>query len=106
MRLIKDKFGRRVRLTTERLTHMRAFHPELTNSVRRIQKTLSEPDRIIRSTSDPDAQLFYRFFRDSPVGSKFFCVVVKADKDDYFVVTAYFTDKVKRGEQLWPENSR
>lgn len=32
-------------------------------------------------------------------------VVVKALETDAFVLTAYLTDRVKRGVQLWPENS-
>jgi hypothetical protein len=38
------------------------------------------------------------------VGGKWLCVVVKYLPDDAFVITAYFTDKVKTGEILWPKN--
>jgi hypothetical protein len=38
------------------------------------------------------------------VGGKWLCVVVKYLPDDAFVITAYFTDKVKAGEILWPKN--
>jgi hypothetical protein len=30
------------------------------------------------------------------------CVVVKYAQADAFVLTAYLTDKPKKGEQLWP----
>ena len=36
------------------------------------------------------------------VGDKYLCVVVKVLPADAFVLTAYLTDKVKKGEQLWP----
>jgi hypothetical protein len=36
------------------------------------------------------------------VGDKWLCVVVKYAADDAFVLTAYLTDKPKKGEQLWP----
>jgi hypothetical protein len=42
-----------------------------------------------------------RYFR-TIVGSKFLCVVVKTLDDDAFVLTAYLTDRIKRGVALWP----
>jgi hypothetical protein len=36
------------------------------------------------------------------VGDKFLCVVVKLIEADAFVVTAYLTDQVKKGKQIWP----
>lgn len=35
------------------------------------------------------------------VGNKHLCVVVKVLETDVFVVTAYLTDKVKKGRLLW-----
>jgi hypothetical protein len=35
------------------------------------------------------------------VGDKYLCVVVKEGAADAFIVTAYLTDKVKKGERLW-----
>jgi hypothetical protein len=37
------------------------------------------------------------------VGGKHLCVVVKVRQDDAFVVTAYLTDRVKKGTVLWPK---
>jgi len=36
------------------------------------------------------------------VGDKWLCVVVKYGTNDAFVVTAYLTDQLKKGAQLWP----
>jgi len=41
------------------------------------------------------------FFNNTPVTSKLLCVVVKVKENDFFVVTVYFTDSVKKGEVLW-----
>lgn len=38
-------------------------------------------------------------------GGKPLCVVVKILIDDAFVVTAYLTDRVKKGTLLWPKKS-
>ena len=36
------------------------------------------------------------------VGDKWLCVVVKCLADDAFIITAYLTDKLKKGTLLWP----
>ena len=44
----------------------------------------------------------YRFYVGTKVGDKWLCIVVKYDTNDAFVVTAYLTDHLKKGAQLWP----
>jgi hypothetical protein len=63
---------------------------------------LKEPNVVRRSRTDPYASLFYRFYRATTVGDKWLCVVTKSDAAGAFVVTAYLTDKVKQGEDIWP----
>ena len=53
--------------------------------------------------SDPQASLYYRFYLGTRVGDKWLCVVVKVSGEDAFVVTAYLTNKPKRGVVLWPQ---
>ena len=47
--------------------------------------------------SDPEAHLYYRSYLATRVGSRFLCVVVKVRETEAFVITAYVTDKVKKG---------
>jgi len=49
-------------------------------------------------------ELFYRNYETTPVSHKFLCVVVKVLPDDLFMITAYFTDTVKKGLLLWEKN--
>lgn len=56
--------------------------------------------RAIRLT---EARLYYRFYVGTRVGDKQLCVIVKLLEADAFVVTAYLTDKVKKGKLLWPK---
>ncbi len=70
-----------------------------------IEETLARPEYVVQSLSDDEAQLYYRFYPATRVGEKFLCVVVKARLPDPFVLTAYLTDKVKRGNILWPAKS-
>jgi len=37
------------------------------------------------------------------VGDKYLCVVVKIMGEKAFVLTAYLTDRMKRGVLLWPK---
>jgi len=67
-----------------------------------IEETLQNPERVVQSISDPDVRLYYRFYFRTVVGGKFLCVVVKMGEAGAFVLTAYLTDRFKKGERLWP----
>ena len=51
--------------------------------------------------SDPEARLYFRFYFGTMVGDKFMCVVIKVHADDAFVLTAYLTDRIKKGVLRW-----
>jgi hypothetical protein len=73
----------------------------MTGQIPRIAETLANPDKIIRSRTDMTVELFYRYYQSTPVTSKFLCTVVKVSPSDIFIITAYYTDTMKRGEVLW-----
>jgi molybdopterin synthase catalytic subunit len=102
MRVIHDYQGAPIRLTDERLAHI-LEHPEMVGLESAIEQTLARPETVIESFSDPQARLYYRFYVGTRVGDKYLCVVVKISRDDAFVLTAYLTDRVKRGAQIWPQ---
>ena len=104
MHLYVDYQGIRIRLSEERLAHI-LEHPEMKDVEPRIQQTLARPERVIESLSDSQARLYYRLYVGTRVGNKHLCVVVKMLEADAFVVTAYLTDKVKKGRQLWPREN-
>jgi hypothetical protein len=99
--LLTDYRGRSLRLTAERLGHILG-HPELAGMEEQIAAALGSPAQVMQSISDPDAALYYLPQADTPFGDKWLCVVVKYEADGGFVLTAYLTDKVKKGTQLWP----
>jgi len=70
-----------------------------------IQQTLVAPDAVIASFSDEHAHLYYRFYLATRVGDKYLCVIVKIVADDAFVLTAYLTDKIKKGRRIWPNET-
>ena len=66
-----------------------------------IETALFAPELVRRSRADEAARLFYRYHRQTIVGGKWLCVVVKYGEADAFVITGYLTDKPKAGEDLW-----
>lgn len=67
-----------------------------------IKEALARPERVMQSFSDCQARLYYRLYVGTRLGDEFLCVVVKVVPGDAFVLTAYLTDKIKQGVQLWP----
>jgi hypothetical protein len=101
MRILTDCFGRRVRLTDERLAHI-LEHPEMRGVESEIELAVGKPKFVCLSRSDSNVRLFYDFCAQTMIGGKWLCVVVKYAGADAFVVTAYLTNKPKAGENLWP----
>ena len=94
MKLLHDVKGLAIRLTDERRAHI-LEHPEMASMESAIEETLLHPERVVQSFSDRTI-----------VGGKFLCVVVKTLDADAFVLTAYLTDRVKKGVPLWPTNGK
>jgi len=104
VRILHDHEGLAIRLTDERLAHI-LEHPEMRGLERALEETLLNAERVIQSFSDPEARLYYRFYFGTLVGDKYLCVVVKIVASDAFVLTAYLTDRVKRGMPIWPRGN-
>lgn len=66
-----------------------------------LEETLRTPELVVRSRSDPAAALLYRYYLRTLVGGKWLCVVVKYCEIEPFVLTAYLTDRPKKGDVLW-----
>jgi hypothetical protein len=75
----------------------RPKHPVLLGNEQAIEETLSAPDEVRRSRSDPDVVLFYR----AVTPGRWMCAVAKRLDGEGFLVTAYPTDTVKEGERIW-----
>ncbi len=101
MNIIRDCFGRSVRLTDERVAHI-LQHQEMTDMAQEIERVLQSPTEVRISRSDESVRLFYEFYAKTMVGGKWLCVVVKYAAEDAFVVTAYLTDRLKAGDTIWP----
>jgi hypothetical protein len=101
MKSFLDCNNRRIRLTDERLEHIELDHPELYHQLDKIRETVVNPDLVVESRTDSEAELFYKHYSETPVGQKYLCVIVRVKCEDSFILTAYFTDTIKKGEALW-----
>ena len=87
-------------MTSEREAHT-LRHPELRGQIGKLEAVLPEPDVIVRSVRDPDVHLYHKHYAETPVTEKYLLVAVKVREKDSFIITAFFTDAIKRGERVW-----
>ncbi len=55
---------------------------------------------VARGASD-DTRIYYRFFRKTVVSSKHLAVVVRLLEEEGFILTAYFTERIRREKVVW-----
>ncbi|MBI5700229.1 hypothetical protein HZC34_00055 [Candidatus Saganbacteria bacterium] len=95
-----DQFKRKIRLTGERFAHI-LEHPELRYSESDIKETILFPEAIKESKHDKKVWVYYKFYQKTPVKRKFMAVIIKILNGNGFVITAYYTDKIKEGRTIW-----
>jgi hypothetical protein len=61
VRSLRDYEGRAIRLTDERLAHIRE-HREMADLDAAIAEALARPVRVVQSLSDLHARLYYRWY--------------------------------------------
>lgn len=100
MKILLDKYGRKIRLTKEREKHILS-RPEMGGQENKIEETLKDPDAIRYSIRDDSMHLYYKLYAKTPVTQKDLLVAVKVSDKEGFIVTAFFTDRIKKGEIVW-----
>ena len=77
-----------------------AKHPSVKRFEGEVTKTLENPDQIRRSKQDPRVHLYYK-----SIGKLFMCIVADhINSEEGYVITAYLTDRIKEGEQIYVKN--
>lgn len=93
--------GRRVRLTEVQWMHIIFFHLEVAKVKNRIEETLKSPD-IVAEGATNDTRICYKLYQSTPVASlKYLAVVTRLLNEEGFIITSYFTERVRRGKILW-----
>lgn len=91
--------GYSVALTRNRWREIVRFkHPAIKNYQEEAKQCVSNPDVIRASGKNPDVHIYYLHLE----AGKHICVVTApGDSDEHFVVTAYLTNRIKQGDELW-----
>lgn len=97
---IFSKMGKAVSLNEDRWRHI-LNHPEMKDQLDGIKETVMNPDEVRESTHDPSILLFYKLYEETPVTEKYLLVVIETQNREGFIVTAFFTDRVKKGGVVW-----
>ncbi|MCB9061885.1 MAG: hypothetical protein H6622_10215 [Halobacteriovoraceae bacterium] len=97
----KTPGGLSVRVSVQALKHALEGHPEVT--AEKIEQALQKPLEVRASRHSSKACLFYSFEYFDEFGVRvFFCVVVEVlAPGEGNMVTAYETEKLKKGETLY-----
>jgi hypothetical protein len=92
--------GFRVRVTRGRWQLITTpTHPVMAGREDIVKATLENPEQVRRSRSDSQVLLFYH----AEGSSRWVCAVAKRAADQGFSITAYPTDAIKEGSQVWPK---
>ena len=87
-------------LNDERERHIRDGHGELLpERVELIELTLAAPERIQRKIPDDNSLQFCRWYQD--LGKYVVVAVVNDSRPRKWIVTAYVTHRLPRGEIIW-----
>jgi len=97
---IFDKFNRKIILTQIRLGHI-LKRMEMANEMERIKETLLSPDEIRKSLQNDFIWLYYKHYSTTPVTEKYMVVVAKILNKEGYLLTAFYTDRIKKGEIVW-----
>jgi len=100
---VRSKLGNAIRLDEDRWKHV-LEHPEMRDQLHRMKEAIADPDEIRGSAHTPSIRLFYKLSPHSPVSEKYMLVIVNVLDGEGFIVTAFFTDKVKKGGLIWKKN--
>jgi hypothetical protein len=98
---IKTPLGITVRTTKEYWEKIITLkHPSIAKYENKVKEALEEPDQIRRSKQDLGVNLYYK-----SLGEIYVCAVVdQIDSFEGYIITAYLTDRIKEGEQIYDKS--
>ena len=89
---IRDKTGRKIRLTKRQWSHLSKKHPYMKNYLEEIKETLIHPDKAIKY---PDKGYYYKNYKYLKKPNCFVLVIVKYLNGEGFIITSYLEEKLK-----------
>ncbi len=98
---VTSKLGNKIRISEERWKLIiNTKHPEIRGKENEVHNALIDPDEVRVSQSDPAVFLYYKWQEKLSL-----CVVAKHVNGDGFIITIYFTDRIKEGKEIFRRES-
>ena len=89
---VESKLGKRISVTKEYWDFIVSKHESVKFLKDETKRTLKNPLIVRLSKEDPNVYLYYSEYKDY-----YLCVVCKHLDGEGFLITAYLTDRVKKG---------
>lgn len=89
---VKDKSGRKIRLTKEQWSHIREDHPNVENQ-EDIENAVKNPIKTLYL--ERGKTIYFKYFKNRKDPEKFLKVIAKYLNGNGFIITAYFTRSIK-----------
>ncbi|MGF1519114.1 MAG: hypothetical protein ACFCVB_15125 [Nodosilinea sp.] len=86
-----------VRTSDDHWQRLITKHPDIADLEAKVRQALAEPDEIRQSSRDVNVLLFYLTLKQR----RWVAVVARRLNGEGFLITAYQTDAIKEGTQLW-----
>ena|SRR3990167_6022710 len=93
---VKEKFGHVIRLTDERWQHIIERHPEISGHLSKIKSAIQDPEIIVKNRYNQSERYYHQYFKSL---KDYLIVIIEYEKN--FVITAFISRKIKKGEILW-----
>lgn len=90
------KLGKRIRVTKRHWDTIVKKHESVAGLGEQVKETLQDPQYIRTSKEDEKVLLYY-----APYGKYYLCVVCRHLDGEGFIITAYLTDRIKKGAMIY-----
>ena len=91
---VKDKTGRKIRLTKKQWTHINKKHPAIANYLDEIKETIENPDAVIESEEE-NVCLYYKYYKRLKSPYNYILVIVKYLNGEGYIMSAYFEKNIR-----------
>ena len=92
---VKDKTGRRLRMTDFNWYHIIKRHPEMASYKDSVIETLENPDKIIDSLKNENVKYYYKYYKTLSHSYRFIRVIVKYLNGNGFIISSHFVKAIQ-----------
>jgi len=92
---VKDKTGRKLRMTDYNWNHIVKRHPEISSHKEKVIETLEKPDKITASSKDEETKYYYKHYKNLPSPYKFMRVIAKYLNGEGFIISSHFVKAIQ-----------